>query len=382
MMNRKQRGDTLRKVITQIREKEFPYEKRPKAKINWTNYDIAQCKEIADMIDLIRDLVDSVEKRGVIKSIIKVKQVGRPPTSQYDISKVLLLQSYMGAPNRVAAGLMLLFAEKLGLSSNFSYKTIERGYDIHRTKVNEILQEVFRLTNEPIKNLESTFAPDGTGFPTSMKKNYANDRQRQNQKSSKAKKKTDFTDGSTEDDSWPESKQKKVHDYVFVTSLIGVKYKLYSGCVINCDHSIGETSLFPEAIKQTVSNITKIDQVLGDGIYATRPVCNIVDRYNATPFCLPRRNVRIQRKGSNKWVDMLFAIVKDPQAWLREYHMRSIAETGYSMIKRTSSESIRKRLNPRKKTETFLKFIIHNIKRLCYLKYLKDIMPISETKAS
>lgn len=58
-MNRKQRGDFVRKIITQVREKEYPYEGRPKGKINWNDYDVAQCREIADMIELIRALADS-----------------------------------------------------------------------------------------------------------------------------------------------------------------------------------------------------------------------------------------------------------------------------------------------------------------------------------
>ena len=39
------------------------------------------------------------------------------------------MQAYFGMPNRVAQEFLRLFGEKLGISSEFSYKTIERGYD-------------------------------------------------------------------------------------------------------------------------------------------------------------------------------------------------------------------------------------------------------------
>ena len=50
------------------------------------------------------------------------------------------MQAYFGMPNRIAQGFPSLFWEKLGISSEFSYKTIERGYDPKRTK--KVLDEV------------------------------------------------------------------------------------------------------------------------------------------------------------------------------------------------------------------------------------------------
>ena len=53
---------------------------------------------------------------------------------------------YFGMPNRIAEGFLRLFGEKLGVSSEFSYKTIERGYDPGRSK--KLLDEVLRIMNE------------------------------------------------------------------------------------------------------------------------------------------------------------------------------------------------------------------------------------------
>jgi len=35
--------------------------------------------------------------------------------------------------------------------------------------VTPILREIFRMSQEPIKDKEHIFSPDGTGLPTSMK---------------------------------------------------------------------------------------------------------------------------------------------------------------------------------------------------------------------
>lgn len=372
-MNHKQRGDFLRKVIDQVREKEFPYESREKKKVNWSMYDVAQCQEIADMIELIRELVDSaVERLEKLKPKAQ-RGPGRPPTPPSDVAKVLLLQSYLDVPNRVAEGMIYLFSEKLGLSKGFSYKTIERGYD--RESVNEILNMVFNLTNEPVRDLEKRFSVDGSGTPTSVRQNYNADRQRQNAKRSKSKGKGEAHD------SLPPSTDKK-HDYVYKETIIGTKYKLFAGWTSTTDHSIGETTLFPEVFAQAIESHPNMEQMLGDGIFATRPICKEVGQHGITPRFLPRRNVTLKRKGVKAWVDMLWDLSKDPQKWLSEYHMRSISETGYSMLKRRNTGPLRKRLDPRRETEDYLRGICHNIRRLCYLQYLEDIKLKTITKAN
>lgn len=375
-MNRKQRGDLLRKIIDQVRKGEFPYEEREKTKINWRDYDIAQCREIADMIDLIRELVDSAAEWIEANLPSEPKGPGRPPKQASDIAKILLLQSYFGVPNRVAEGLLYLFSEKLGLHDEFSYKTIERGYD--RESVNRILDVVFNLTNEPVRGLEEVFSVDASGTPTSVKQNYAKDRRRQNGKNSKGKASSSKTNKEEPlpNDGWPTSTLDSKHDYVYKEAVIGTKYKLFAGWKSTTDHSIGETSIFPEVMAQAVENHPEMEQMLGDGVFAARSICGLVGKYDVVPRFLPRRNVTLKRRGVKEWVDMLWDLSEDPQEWLRDYHMRSISETGFSMLARANPGPLRKRLDSRKETEDYLRGICHNIKRLCYLTYLADIVPV------
>ena len=304
-MNREQRGKIVRKIIGQVRNREYPYESREKTKINWHDYDLAQCKEIGDMINLIRGLVDSAVKR---LELPVSKGPGRPPTPPSDIAKVLLLQSYMGVPNRVAGGLIYLFDGKLGLSQHFSYKTIERGYD--KKSVDRILDMVFQLTNEPVRELEKVFSVDGSGSPTSVKQNYAEDRQRQKQ--SKTKSKSEPKSELKLGDSWPASTSDPRHDYVYKVAAIGTKYKLFSGWTSTTDHSLGETTLFPHVMAQTVENHPDAEMMLGDGAFGNRPICKLVGSYGLTLRALPHRNCTLKRKGVKEWVDMLWALSKDP----------------------------------------------------------------------
>tara|TARA_Y100000310_G_C20619432_1_gene782448 strand:+ start:508 stop:1641 length:1134 start_codon:yes stop_codon:yes gene_type:complete len=366
-MNFKQRGEKLREIITEIRERTFEYEPREVPKINWTQYDQAQIWELATYLDNVRDLVDEAKRRIERRTPPKERGPGRPPINPADITKVLLLQAYTGSPNRVAEGLLLLFWEKLGINQNFSYKTIERGYD--REAVNEILDEVTRITNETVKGKEVTFSFDGTGFSASNKENYAAKRQKQN-----SKKSNDSSD-DTVDDHFPKSNSNAKMSFTYSVIGVGVQYKLISGMATCPNHFVGETSMFPEVFQQTISSHPQMEEVLGDGIYAARWIVDMVSTNDARPYFLPPRNVTFKSKGFSGWWDMLFSLQEDPQEWLNHFHMRSISETVNSMIKCRFGNPLRKRLDPRKETETRLKLVAHDIRRVGYLEIFKEIKP-------
>ncbi|MDR0460663.1 MAG: hypothetical protein LBH62_04405 [Nitrososphaerota archaeon] len=67
----------------------------------------------------------------------------------------MLLTQYFGLSNRVAQGYMLLFKEKLGFTTVYSYKTIEHAYN--DIEVRQILEKIFELTNIPVADLEHEF---------------------------------------------------------------------------------------------------------------------------------------------------------------------------------------------------------------------------------
>ena len=363
----KYRGAELREIIKKIRDGTFIYESREPSKTNWTQYDQAQIKEMANYLDNIRDLVDEADKRIKERTPLRKRGPSRPPIDPADIVKALLLQTYTESPNRMAEELVLIFREKLGISHHFSYKTIEREYD--REPINEILDEVVIITNESMEGKEVTFSFDGTGFSASNKENYAAKRQKQNSK--KGRKKSKSASNEQADGSFPKSSSTARMGFSYCVMGVGVQYKLISGMTISPDHSIGETTMFPEAFDQTLHCHPNLENVLGDGIYGCRWITDLVAGNHATPYLLPRSNVTFKSRGFAGWYDMLFPLWKDPQGWLEEYHMRSISETVNSMVKCRFGAPLRKRLGSRKETETRLKLVAHDIRRVGYLEIIE-----------
>lgn len=349
--------DELRDLVRSVRSGEFEYDERPRKSLDWSSYTEAQAYELADMLRLIPKLVEEAVNRIPVEELEKRGRVGRPPTySPGDVAKVLLMQSYFGVSNRVAAGLALVFKEKLRLADTFSYKTIERAYD--PGPVTRILREVFRLTNEYGNANEDTFSFDGTGEPTSTKVNYESARSEQ--------KRRDDDNGS-----WPSPSSSSKHEFQYSESSVGVHTKIFGGATSTEGHSVGELLMFPSVLSQTRINCPGMEKGLGDALYSNRPACAMLTAAGAIPYFFPKVNSIFRSHGVPSWKEMMYEFVDDPQQWLREYHMRSISETANSMDKRRFPWKLKKRLAWRKDVESFLRRDVHNIRQYSYLSYLE-----------
>ena len=363
--SKRHRTDDLRNLVSSVRNGTFQYDGRQKKSLDWSSYDEAQVHELADMLELIRDFVDEASTR--VSPLLEHKgRVGRPPCPPADVAKTLLLQSYFGVSNRITAGLVRVFKEKLQISNEFSYKTIERGYD--PSPVTVILQEVFKLTNELGNAKETTFSTDGSGDPSSTKVNYESVRseQRRNQEQKKQDSATASSSASPPS-SWPSTR----HDFQYTESTVGVHTKIIAGFRSTDDHSIGELSIFPEVMAQAHSNCPQMNKMLGDSLYASRKTCAVVSSHGAKPYFLPKSNSTFRSRGVPAWSNMAHEFVADPQAWLSVYHMRSISESVNSMEKKRFPSKLRKKLTMRKDTEEFLRQDVHNLRQYSYLSYLQ-----------
>lgn len=352
--------ERVRKTIAAARTRTLDYQPRPKPDVDWSAYDAGKTMELPDVIRLIRRFVETAEQ-SLRPARPAVPPRGRPRASPADVAKVLLAQSYVGKSNRVAQGVGDALGPRLGVARPFSYKTIERGYD--NTGVRLLLEEVLRLTNVPVQGLETVFSIDGSGMPTNVRDNYAAARAHQGQ--------SDRSAGA-----WPEATSGRVYN----VAVIGVEYKLLAAWRATTHPHARELAEFPDAFAQAHANHPGMEMLLGDGLYAGRPQVQLVANAGVTPRFLPRRNVTLKRFGVGAWIEMLVAMAHDPQAWFGDYHVRSISECGFSVT--NAGVRIRKRLDRRKETESQLKAVVYNLRRLAQLRYLVNLLPLDEVYAS
>ena len=309
--------EVLKKLLSRIDHEEFKYQKKEKERYDWTSYDCAQIHEVSDVLKNIKDAVDYVcielhiEKRS--------KSRGRPPVYPGDVAKALLIQQYFGASNRVTEGLLLLFKEKLGVTE-FSYKTIERGYD--RDTVKRILDRIQELTQQPVSDEEHNFSIDGTGLPTTIKQNYET-----------------------------EKKKRNMHAFEQAIITVGTTYKMIASFIMTENPYAAESPYLKPSLVNVLSTYSSIHMVTADPAYLSRENTSLIAAVEAIPRIYPKKNVTLRSKGHPAWKKMLYQFITNTQFWLRQYHQRSISESVNSAFLRMFKQKLTRRIRSRRKTE-------------------------------
>jgi transposase len=323
-----------------LTDKKFKYKPREPKKRDWFWYTEAQVNEMNDYLVLIKNMVDAARERlDYIEG--RESNPGQQPKSPFDLAKAVLLQQYFQASNRVAAGLSLAFKEKLGIEKVLTYKDIERAYS--NQDVMTILDEIVKMSNEPVKDSETRFSIDGTGVENSVRQNYASDK---------------------EEDA-------KGAGYDMLVGMVGYEYKMFSAFGIG---GPGEESPFLiPLLGRTHRMFSRIDMVSADPAYLSRDNCDYIESIGAKPGIFPKKNSKINSGGSYAWMRMILGFVSDAQSWLEDYHQRSISESTNSSFKCRAPRPLLKKRKDRRHGEIGARVSAYNIRRLGYIRYTHQV---------
>ena len=330
--------DRLASIIKDVRGRTFPYVPKEKKRIDWASYDEAQLNEMNDYLVLVREIVDDIHRE--IGDIDQGK-VGHPPASCFDLAKAVLVQQYFECSNRVAAGLMKLFTEKLRLRGGIGYKDIERAYE--NANVVLVLRLLFEKTQEPAAG-ETDFSGDGTGLPASIKRNYADDK----------------------------GDAKKMRLYDKMIAIIGTRHQLIAAVEIVGGTAHEAPFLIP-LLDEVKERYGRIGTVNYDGAAYSREIIGHIAGMGALPRILPPVTASLKARGCMPRRRMLLDLVEDTQKWLREYHSRSLTEARHSGDKRVFCRPVLRRLRCRRYVEGFSRACRYNIRRLVYIHYLNKV---------
>jgi len=131
----------------------------------------------------------------------------------------------------------------------------------------------------------------------------------------------------------------------------------------------GEVSDSPQLRKLLRSlPLDDVEAVAADSAYLSRRNCDLIEAVGAKPYIKLKRNSTVRSHGSKAWKNMVLDYKENPEAWNKRYHIRSSAETAFSVIKRRFGyrlSSIRRDLQ---RKELMTKVIAYNLNILAKTK--------------
>jgi len=341
-------------VLSSVRSRTFPYVPKKPAGTSWARYDEAQENEYPGVIRLVARMVDAA---SLSYELVRHDAAGRSCSRSDDIAKFVLAQQYEGRSDRVSIGYLRMMRRHLRAHGSVSYKTLENAYD--DPDIIAILNDVFFLTQLPVKDLEHEFASDGTCHPTTIKQNWESSK---DEILRLAKKKR------------AGAKQRRRHEFEKTVLAVGTTFKIIASFARTKSPFSNECPYLRPLLRQVVELYAMIAKVCADSGLLSRENCTLIEDVGAVPRILPKTNVTLNARGSQAWKRMLMEFLEDTQGWLREYHSRSIVETVNSTLKRLFGP-LMKRLVERKATEILARICVYNIRQLVYLKYTRGINP-------
>jgi len=184
----------------------------------------------------------------------------------------------------------------------------------------------------PLRAVESTFAPDSTGFSTSRFVKWFDEKY---------------------------GRERSGREWVKAHAMVGTKTNVITACVIE-GPTAGDSPQFRPMLETTAANGFKVGDVCADKAYLSRENLELVEKIGGTPFIPFKVNSQPGEAGS-VWEKLFGYFQFRRQEFLGRYHQRSNVESTFSMVKAKFRDDVRSRTDIAMKNEVLLKFLCHNI---------------------
>lgn len=308
--------------------------KRTQTPRNWPAYHESQVNEKAHVERLLSGLCD-----GIVQP---PQAMGRPRNLLRDEVYALVHKVYTGMSGRRAQEDLKRCAERGYVTSALSYNSMFRAME--DPALTPILRTLIEEAALPLRDFESQFSPDSTGFST-------------------------ITYGPR----YFDHKHGKVKaDHPFV------KFHAFTGnltnVIVNARVTDGaDCPQLPGMLDEAVARGFQIEQVSADKGYLSKVNVKAIRAVGAQPF-IPFK-INSTGKGPAEWREMFaFFMLKQPE-FLAHYHRRSNVESTFWMVKSKFGSSVRSKLPTAMANECYAKAVCHNLACLVTSMYESGLKP-------
>lgn len=292
---------------------------------DWVNYDKAQTREKELFMKLLYDLLQTIEEKERDTS-----EKGRKPLSVREMAFGSALKVYTEFSLRRFMTDMR-YAEKLGYVNYVPHYTLISVY-MKKPEMTQLLQKLITLSTLPLRNIETKFSVDSTGFTISRFTDYANEKHN----------------------------TKREHEWIKASIIIGDITNVVTAIEISDQYS-ADSNYFRPLVKKTHDNGFAIEEVSADKAYSSRDNIEYVDSLGGMAYIPFKSNTSGKARGSLIWKKMYDYYMLQREDFMDHYHKRSNVETTNFMIKSKLDDRVRSKNTFAQYNEILLKILCHNI---------------------
>ena len=291
-------------------------------KQDWKSYDKAQTNEKLLFMRLLSDLCKHVEEPDY--------KFGRPTVSKQDLTFSSVMKVYTTFSLRRFMSDVKI-AKEMGLIDKVPcFASV--GHFMQNEELIPLLKELIQVSSLPLKDVETQFTIDSSGFSTCRFARYY-------------------------DYKW--GKENKYRVWLKAHLMSGTKTNIVTSAEITEGYANDSPQLAP--LIKGVSKEFNLQEVSCDRAYSSRENLKLIEDRGALPFIPFRKNVSGKRGVFNIWGKMYNYFMYKHEEFLEHYHKRSNAETTFHMIKTKFRDSLRSKSKTAQVNELLCKVLSHNI---------------------
>jgi len=307
-------------TVTETRSVTFTQKKTYKQ--DWPMYQVGQIEEKKRFLKLLFDLCLGLPEPEPNKT-------GRARTPIADMVFASVFKVYSTLSSR-------RFGTDLGEAHEKGYLThklhpVMVGSFLNSTLLTQVLQDLIVRSSLPLKAIETTFAPDSTGFSTSRFVRWFDEKY---------------------------GRERSGKDWVKAHCIAGTKTHIITAVEI-AERGAGDCPMFKPLVETTAANFT-VKEVPADKAYLSHDNLALADQLGATAYIPFKVNSLPGEKGS-LWEKMYLYYQLRREDFEKHYHQRSNVESAFSMLKAKFRDNVRSTTDTAMKNEVLCKILCHNI---------------------
>jgi transposase len=322
------KANTYQKEPAPIRKKQvdlekFEYQDQPIPSQNWPAYTLAQNNEKSLLTEILLELLSQV------KIEVPNGKLGRHYSDMKDICFCLALKTYTKLSSR-RLNSDLEKAQLDGLISRVPHFTTLMNW-LEKEEIMELLLHLIKLSALPLKDIETQYAIDSTGFSSSQFGRWF---------------------------SYKHGSERICRNWVKAHIMCGTKTNMVTSVELTKAHGADSPQL--ETLVEKTCSDFKVKEISADKAYLSRKNFQIIVDHGAIPYIPFKSNTTGGHKGLI-WRKMWIFSREHPQEFLECYHRRSNVESTFSMIKQKFGKDVMSRNFQSQTNEVLFKILCHNI---------------------